>query len=167
MVTYRHREETALEMEEVGTCRRKEEEKAWEMEVVVETYRRREGKAWEMEEVETCTHKVGKALETVVVVGTCKHMEEKALEMEVEETCTHKEEEKTWEMEEAVETCTHKEEEALKLVVGMCDHKVDSETCVPMDSHHLVHHVPMAHLDAPRLAPLPMLELAQLHLQQQ
>lgn len=94
-------------------------------------------------------------------------MEEKALEMEVEETCTHKEEEKTWEMEEAVETCTHKEEEALKLVVGMCDHKVDSETCVPMDSHHLVHHVPMAHLDAPRLAPLPMLELAQLHLQQQ
>jgi hypothetical protein len=44
VVTYRHREETALEMEEVGTCRRKEEEKAWEMEVVVETCRHKEGK---------------------------------------------------------------------------------------------------------------------------
>jgi hypothetical protein len=132
----------------------------------VETCKHKEEKALEMEVEETCKHMEEKVSE-MEVEETCKHMEEKALEMEVEETCTHKEEEKTWEMEEAVETCTHKEEEALKLVVGMCDHKVDSETCVPMDSHHLVHHVPMAHLDAPRLAPLPMLELAQLHLQQQ
>jgi hypothetical protein len=134
--------------------------------VAVETCKHKEEKALEMEVEETCKHMEEKVLE-MEVEETCKHMEEKALEMEVEETCRHKEEEKTWEMKEAVETCTHKEEEALKLVVGMCDHKVDSETCVPMDSHHLVHHVPMAHLDAPRLAPLPLLELDQLHLQQQ
>ncbi len=138
--------------------------------MVVEICKHKEEKALEMEVEEICKHTEEKVLE-MEVEETCKHMEEKALEMEVEETCRHKEEVKTWEMEEAVETCTHKEEEALKLVVGMCDHKVDSETCVAMDSHHLVPHAPMAHLDAhldaPRLAPLPMLELDQLHLQQQ